>query len=349
VKTPEWTSGGLADKLRADLHGPRDVVLTRLDTLDDADERALSFIRDARHAPRWLASRAGAVLVTRKAFDDPQAGLQRVPPGRAVLVVADADLALIELLTELADDPRKPPDTLGHRSVNPRASIDPSAILGSHVVVGADSVIGPGAVIHANAVIGSGVTIGAGTVVHAAAVIQDRCRIGAACIIHSGVVLGTDGFGYRPAPGGKGILKIPHIGDVVIGDAVEIGANTTIDRGKFGSTLIGSMTKIDNLVQIAHNCRVGRACLICGCSALAGSVTLGDGVTLAGGVAIADGRTIGAGATVAARSGVMDDIPPGETWLGTPARPARQTLRLYAAWDELPELAKAARKLINPG
>ncbi|MFM9957655.1 MAG: UDP-3-O-(3-hydroxymyristoyl)glucosamine N-acyltransferase [Phycisphaerales bacterium] len=348
--TPRWTSAGLASRLGAELRGPGDVALNRLDTLEDAGPDAVTFIREAKHAARWSASRAGAALVSRRAFDEAGAAFAGEPTaGRAVLIVPDADRAMIELLTELAPNPLAAPTTPGHRSIHPEARVDPTAQLGAHVVVGPGSVIGPGSVLHAHVVIGSRVTIGAGTVLHPCVVVQDGCSIGSGCILHPGVVVGSDGFGYRPSPDGKGILKIPHIGNVEIGDAVEIGANTTIDRGKFGATRIGSMTKIDNLVQIAHNCRIGRACFICGCSGLAGSVTLEDGVTLAGGVAIGDGRTIGRGATIGARSGVMDNVPPGETWLGAPARPMRQTLRTIAAMDQLPELLREARKAMGLG
>lgn len=347
--TPSWTTGGLAARFGAELIGPSDIALSRLDSIEDAGPDALTFVREARHAPRWAASRAGAALVTRKAWTEASAAFsqQDGATGRALLIVPDADLAMIELLAELAPDPLAAPTTPGHRSVHPGASVDPSAMLGAHVVVGPGSAIGARSVIHPQVVIGSNVRIGAGSVLHAGVIVQDRCSIGDGCIIHPGVVIGADGFGYRPTPDGRGILKVPHIGDVVIESGVEIGANTTIDRGKFGSTRIGAMTKIDNLVQIAHNCRIGRACLVCGCCALAGSVVLEDGVVLAGGVGIADGKTIGRGARVGARSGVMDDIPPGESWVGYPARPAKQTMRILSSLDKLPDVLRKASKLME--
>ena len=141
------------------------------------------------------------------------------------------------------------------------------------------------------------------------------------------------------------MVKVPHIGHVEIGDAVEIGANTCIDRAKFGATIVGSGTKIDNLVQIAHNCRIGRACLLCGCCALAGSVVLGDGVILGGNTNVADNLTIGAGAKVAANGGVINDIPAGETWLGIPAMPVAEGTRNYAAFRGLADLSRTVRKL----
>lgn len=348
MNVPLWTTEQLAQRLGAELRGPGGVALSRLDSLEDADASAVSFVREARHAPRWSSSRCGAVLVSRRAFQEgADVFEQGAAAGRAVLIVADADLAMIDLLTELGAALAPPPPTPGPVSVDPTARVHPTAMLGAFCTVGQGCEIGPGAVVHARVSLGAGVRIGQGTVIHSGAVVQDRSVIGAGCILHPGVVIGADGFGYRPAPGGKGILKVPHIGNVELEDAVEVGANTTIDRGKFGSTRVGAMTKIDNLVQIAHNCRIGRACLICGCCALAGSVVIEDGVTLAGGVGVADGRTIGRGATIGARSGVMDDIPPRETWVGYPARPARQTMRLIATLDQLPDTLRKARKMLG--
>lgn len=346
AKPAHWTSGGLSARFRAELIGPGDVAITRVDSLEDADASTVTFIRDARHATQWLSCRAGAVLVSRAAFNEARESFAN-DGVRAVLIVDDADLAMIELLADLAPDPFARPTVPAHRSIHPEAKVDPAAHLGAHVVVGPGSTVGAGTVIHANAVIGSNVRIGSRTIIQPGVVIQDGCDIGDGCILHPGVVIGADGFGYRPSPDGRGIIKIPHIGGVVIGDSVEIGANTTIDRGKFGNTTVGSMTKIDNLVQIGHNCRIGRGCIICGCCALAGSVTLEDGVTLAGGVGIADGRTIGRGASVGGRSGVMDDIPAGERWVGSPARPARQMLRMISALEQLPDLLKKAKPLLD--
>ncbi len=161
--------------------------------------------------------------------------------------------------------------------------------------------------------------------------VLDRCIIGNDCVLHAGVAIGADGFGYRPSPDGRGLLKIPHIGNVVIGDHVEIGANSCVDRAKFGSTTVGNGTKIDNLVQIAHGCRVGRSCIICGQTGMAGSVIVGDGVIIGGGVGVADNVEIGSGARIAALSGVTGNVPAGQTWMGAPAAPAGEWRRTYAA------------------
>jgi UDP-3-O-[3-hydroxymyristoyl] glucosamine N-acyltransferase len=157
------------------------------------------------------------------------------------------------------------------------------------------------------------------------------------CIFHNNVSIGADGFGYRPSPDGRGLVKIPQIGNVVIGNGVEIGANSCVDRGKFSSTIIGDGCKIDNLVQIAHNCIMGRACIMAGHSGLAGSVTLGDGVIIGGSASIKDHTTIASGAVVGAGSGVMNDVEAGKTVLGYPATEARDMLKQWVALRKLAE------------
>lgn len=341
------TSGALAERLGAELRGPASVRLLGVDALDRAGPGTLSFVRDARNLSALSASRCGAALISRSTLDG-AAGLARGHEDRALLIVDDADRALIAALTLFERVVRPEP------GAHPSAVIDPSARIGRAVHIGPGVIIreradiGDGSILHAQVVIGTDVRVGPACVLHPSCVVLDRCVLGARVQLHSGVIIGTDGFGYRPSADGKSLVKIPHLGTVEIGDDVEIGANTAIDRGKFGATTIGAGTKLDNLVQIGHNCRIGRCCIICGTSAIAGSVTIGDGVTLAGGVGIADGLSVGSGATIGARSGVMCDVPAGETWLGYPARPVRQTMRLIAMLDQLPEIWTRVRKMF-PG
>lgn len=337
--TRGWTTGELAEMLGAQLVGPADLRLHRVDSLEKADRATLAFIRDGKYAALWERSEAGAAIISR--------GVEAPghdPSRRALLVVEDADRALIALL-ELVTPPHVGPEA----GVHCTASIDPSAELGEGVrigpgvAVGPGSVIGDGTILHANVVIGANVTIGRRCDFRAGVVIEDRCVIGNNVAIHPNAVIGADGFGYRPARNGMGLVKIPHAGAVEVHDDVEIGAGATIDRGKFGNTIIGAGAKIDNLVQIGHNCRIGRACVICGACGIAGSVTIGDGAVLGGGVGVRDNITIGAGAQIGARSGVMDDIPAGEIWVGYPARPAKETMRIVAATGRLPKLMKQLR------
>jgi UDP-3-O-[3-hydroxymyristoyl] glucosamine N-acyltransferase len=325
------TTGGLAAHLGAELIGRADLPIRGLAIIDDAGPQDLTFIRSAEFARRWAGSRAGGAIVTRGlAVPDHDAA------SRALLVVPIADVALIRAL-ELFAPPATAPTPGIHPSaaIDPTAEIGPGASIGPHCSIGPGSRIGQGTVLAAGVRIGRAVRIGAHCTLHPAVVIQDRCIVGDHCVFHPGVVIGADGFGYIPSPDGRGVLKVPHIGIVEIGRHVEIGANACIDRAKFGATTVGDGTKIDNLVQVGHNCRIGRACLICGGGGIAGSVTIGDGVIIGGQVGIADNSTIGAGARIGAMSGVNGVIPPGESWVGAPARPASEQLRSWAALGRL--------------
>lgn len=315
------TTSGIA----ARIEGDDDAPAHQLANFDEAKAGDITFIRTAPLARRWNACDASTALISEAAFIDTA---HEKTSGRALIVVPDADLALNEVLRLLA-----PASTPRNPGVDATAVLHPSAKIGSEVHIGplcvieAGAVIGNAVVMLAGAYVGPEAHIGSKTMLHPGARVLDRCRIGASCILHSGVVIGADGFGYRPAPIGRGVVKIPHIGDVVLGDDVEVGANTCIDRAKFGTTTIGSGTKIDNLVQIAHNCRIGRSCIICGETGLAGSVTLGDGVVLGAKVGIADNLNIGSGARIGASSGVMTDVPAGASYLGSPAMPANEARR----------------------
>lgn len=336
---PSITTGQLASIISAQLVGPPDLILRGVESADRAVSGHLTFVRSAKFAAAWRSGLATAALV---AADVP---LDRVledvitgNPGaaRAILLVPDADLAMIAALECFAPPEPAPWQSSGagaqiHASavIHPTASVAATAFIGPLCVVGPGAVIGHEARLVAHVTIGAGGAVGARTVLYPSVTVYDRCRIGADCMIHGGVVIGADGFGYHPRADGQGVIKIPHIGDVVIEDHVEIGANTCVDRGKFGSSVIGAGTKIDNLVQIGHNCRIGRSCIICGEVGLSGSVTLGDGVVLGGRVGVADNVTIGAGARVAAYSGVTGNIPAGETYMGAPAGPVQEWRRIY--------------------
>lgn len=337
---PSWTTGELAARLRAELVGPADLRITRLDALDRADASTLSFIRDAKYAADWAESSAGAAIVSR--------GLPVSPsPGRALLIVDDADRALIQILEALTPPSHRTAGVSPTATIDPTARVDATASVGPGACIGPRTTVGARTAILANVTLGADVRVGADCELRPGVVVEDRCTIGSRVRIHPNAVIGADGFGYRPAPDGRGLLKIPHAGNVEIGDDVEIGANANIDRGKFGPTTVGEGTKIDNLVQVGHNCRIGRHCIICGTCGLSGSVTLGDGVVLAGGVAVADNITIGAGAKVGARSGVMHDIPAGEEWVGYPAAPVRVTMRLVASQRQLPEVLQKLRRVLR--
>lgn len=192
--------------------------------------------------------------------------------------------------------------------------------------------------VHPSAVIAAGVEIGAGTIVYPNVVVYPGVRIGRNCRIHAGSVIGADGFRFHA--GGGGLLKVPQVAGVQIGDSVEIGALCTIDRGFLEDTMIGGGCKLDNMVHVGHNCRLGRYVVVAAQTGISGSVTIGDGAILGGQVGVVDHVEIGAGARIGAGSGVHSDVPAGETWLGSPARNIRETRRIWASWKYLPEIVR---------
>jgi UDP-3-O-[3-hydroxymyristoyl] glucosamine N-acyltransferase len=228
--------------------------------------------------------------------------------------------------------------------VHPTAVIGPGTRLGADVtvgpyaVVGRNCVIGDRARIGAHAVAGDDCTIGDDAVLHPHVTLYPRVRVGARSILHTGVRAGVDGFGYTQVDGEH--RKVPQVGGCTIGADVEIGANTTIDRGSVGSTEIGDGVKIDNLVHIAHNVRIGEKSIIIAQVGISGSTTIGRYVTLAGQAGLPGHVHIGDGATIGAQAGVFGDVPAGETWSGYPARPHRESLRMQAGVARLPELRK---------
>lgn len=325
----------LAQLIGAQLLGPGDVTVDRIETLELAQAGALTFIRSHKFAKMWPTSKAAAAVISR---DIPLASLvpdfDPIEPkfSRPLLVVPDVDMALIQAAAPFAPSANDAaPGVHPGAHVAADATIDPSASIGPGCTVMGGAHIGAGAILLANAMVGHHARIGRGTILHPGAAVLDRCVVGDQCVIHSNATIGADGFGFRPSPDGRGLIKIPHIGNVVLGHQVEVGACTCIDRAKFGSTTIGDGTKIDNLVQVGHGCHIGRCCILCGHVGLSGSVTLGDGVILGGKVGVADNVEIGAGAKVAAFSGVSGNIPAGATYMGAPAGPISEWRRSYAA------------------
>ena len=320
----------LCNLLNGNLIGYTDQLITEPEDIDSAKPSSITFIGHKKYIPLWEKSNASAAIVERS--------LQLKDPGinRAFIEVQNADLAMAELLDLYAPAAIKLAE-----GIHPSAVIDTSAMIDSGVSIGANSYIGAHVKIGSNTIVYPNVTIldhveiGSHSVVKSGTFIGERCIIGHQCILHSNVSVGTDGFGFRTGPDGRGIVKITHIGNVVIGNQVEIGSSSCIDRGKFSSTTIGDGTKIDNLVQIAHNCKIGRACMIAALCGISGSVTLGDGVIMAGQAAIKDHVNVGNKVTIGGRSGIINDIPDGMTILGYPAIEAKETLRQWAVLRRL--------------
>ena len=315
--------------LKGELVGDTNQQINGPEQLEKAGNNHITFVGSKKYVRLWETSKACAAIVDEKL---------EIEPGenRALIKVKNADLAMAKLLEVF--DPGLPQFDI---DIHPTAVVHKSATIGKECKIGAGCYVGKGVFLGDAVVLFPNVTIldetkvGNGTVIWPGTVIRERCEIGAFCIFHNNVSIGADGFGYRPSEDGRGLVKIPQIGNVVIGNGVEIGANSCVDRGKFSSTIIGDGCKIDNLVQIAHNCVMGRSCIMAGHSGLAGSVTLGDGVIIGGSVSIKDHITIHSGAVVGAGSGVMNDVPAGKTVLGYPARDARDMLKQWVAMRKL--------------
>lgn len=337
---PTFTVEQIAAKVGGQVLGSGEIAISGIDAIDHAGPGDLTFVRDARRAAAWPGAKAGAVLAN--------ADLDVQPlPGRAVIRVANADLALAQTLALFAPADEPASDA---SDIHPTAVIAPAAVLGKGLRIGAHSVVGErtrlgdGCILGANVTLGRDCAVGAGTRLDPGVVVYDRCEIGSHSYLHANVVIGGDGFGYRPAADGKSLVKIPHIGTVRIGHHVEIGAATCVDRAKFSATVIGDGTKIDNLCQIAHNCRIGRCCVIAGNTGLAGTVTLGDGVMIGGCAILRDHITVGAGARIAGAAVVGQDVPAGETWGGYNAQEIGAALREHVAVRKLPSLLKELRR-----
>ncbi len=321
----EWTGAKPAPDV--------DLAQTIVDVapLDRARPGDLVFLDNPKYVGQLAQTRATACLIGEKYAD-------RAPKGVAALVVREPYRACALVTARLYPDAARPGSLFDAHGVSPGANVHPSALLEAGVIVDPGAVIGPraeigaGAVIGPNAVIGPDVRIGRMSAVGAGATVCNAL-IGDRVIVHSGVRIGQDGFGFAMSP--RGHLKVPQIGRVIIQDDVEIGANSTIDRGANRDTIIGEGTKIDNLVQIAHNVVIGRHCVIVSQVGISGSTELSDFVVAGGQAGITGHLRIGMGAQIAAQSGVMADVDPGAKIGGSPAKNARDWLKGVAALDRM--------------
>lgn len=303
----------------------REAMLTGLAGLENAGPEHVSFLGSKRLAAQLEHTRAGAVLVRAEMAS-------RVPDGSAALVVADPFVAWAQVAALFHAAPEVVAGVHPTAVIAADAVVDASAQIGPHVVIGARAEIGVRCRIGAGAVIGDGVVLGADCRIHAHVSIS-HAVLGARVILFPGARVGQEGFGFTPTE--RGFLTMPQLAIVVIGDDVEIGANTTIDRGAMGDTVIGDGTRIDNLVQIGHAVRIGRYCAISGHVGLSSSCVLDDYVTIGGQAGLADHVHVGAKAQIGAKAGVMSDIAAGTAVLGAPAQPVREFFREVATLRRL--------------
>ena len=362
----------IADAIGADLvRGDPEAKFARVVPVERGTPDGLTFVTKSKFIPKLAETRAGAVMIANDLLARPETV---VPDGVAILRVRDAYVAFARAAQLLADAPVSWPP----RGVHPMAYVDASAKIGEGVtigpmaVVGPEAEIGPSAVLYEGAHVGARAVVGAETILYDHVVVRHGCRVGARCTIHAGAVIGADGFGFAPerrdAPERHDAshprdaserrevsaeaehadvehIKIPQVGTVVIEDDVEIGANTCIDRAALGVTRIGAGTKIDNLVQIAHNVEIAEGCIVIAQAGVAGSTRLGRRAILAAQSGVAGHLEVGAGAVVFAQSGVMNSLPEGAQVLGTPARPKREFFRGVARLAKLEELVRRVRQL----
>lgn len=332
------TAADIAAAVNGEVRGDPTARVGSVAPLYRAGASDLTFLATPRYAP-LLASRTPGVLLVSPALAD-------APGEPACRVVVDKPQeALLSLLPLLYRQPSRVPGIHATAVIGWGAEIGEDVSIGPYAVVGRQARIGDGVTIDAHVVLGDGVVVGRHCHLLPHVAVYAGSSLGDRVIAHSGVRIGADGYGYVFADGAH--RKIPHVGRCVIHDDVEIGANTTIDRGSIDDTVIGAGTKIDNLVQVGHNVRIGKLCLIMSQVGLAGSVRVGDGCILAGQVGVGGHLEIGDGARVGAQGGVIGDIPPGETWSGYPARPHRESLRASAALLKLAGMMKRLERMLS--
>jgi len=310
------------------------LVIQGAATLTTATGRDISLLDDQEKSHLLQRTEAAAVVVPRNFL----------PSGCPAIQVDNVHAAFARIVQNF-----RPSRSTKRTGVSPAAIVSPTARVGEDVTIHAganiadDCIVGDGCTIHAGVTLLEGCRIGEQTTIFPNCVFYEDTIVGERCIIHANVTLGAYGFGYD-SNSGKHLLSA-QLGNVVLGDDVDVGAGTTIDRGTYGSTIIGDGTKIDNQVMIAHNCRIGKHNMICSQVGIAGSTSTGDYVVMAGQVGVRDHVHIGDQAILGARAGIMNDVPAGEFYIGTPATPAREQKLKQAAMMKLPEMRKQLKAI----
>ncbi len=337
MKQLTMTAAAIADIVKGTIAGDPERVITGVAGIKDAAADQLSFVGSKKYEEQLKHTAAGVILVCKDLAS-------AVSENRTLIICDNVDIAFAKVTAIFAEEP--PAFVPG---IHPSAVVDPAAKLGKDVFVGANAVIEAGAVIGDGAVIGAlcyighDVKIGAATLLYPGVTVMYRCTVGAKCIIHPGVVIGADGFGFIPGP--QGLVKVPQTGIVEIRNDVEIGANTTIDRARFGKTVIKDNVKIDDQVMVAHNVAVGESSILVAQSGIAGSAELGRGVIIAGKAGINGHISIGDGCQVAGTSSVVKSLPAGTIVVGTPAEPQRDFMARIALPKKVQKLDAKIKEL----
>jgi UDP-3-O-[3-hydroxymyristoyl] glucosamine N-acyltransferase len=327
------TLDDLARLVGGTVHGDGKTVIRAVNGIREAGPGEITFLANSKYLPLLASTKASAVILA-----------DGTPAPIPALSVRNPDLAFAKVAEHLSGGAQRPP-----AGIHASAVVSKTATIGRNVTVGAGTVIEDGAsvadnaVVHAQVYVGRDAVVGPDALIYPQVVIREKCRIGARVIVHSGTVIGSDGFGYATE---KGVHhKIPQVGIVVIEDDVELGANVTIDRARFGRTVIGRGSKIDNLVQIGHNVVLGQGCLLVAQAGVAGSTRLGNYVVLAGQAGVVGHLDIGDQAIVTAQTGITKDVPPKGVMSGSPAQDRRTHLKELAALSKLPEALQEIRRL----
>lgn len=314
--------------------GQDTVSISGVNALHEAGPNDIAFVSEQKYWSAAASTKAGALLVS-----------EDFPTGSIPLVrVANPRAAMATLLAKVEAERRQPPG-----NIHPTAVISPEVTIGQRVSIDANvrvcsgSVIGDDTVIYANSYIGNDCVIGPGCFIYSNVSVRERVTVGARCIIHPGAVIGSDGFGFTEVDGAR--QKIPQVGTVVLGDDVEIGANTCIDRATMGATLIDDGSKIDNLCQIGHNCRIGKHCTVSGMTGMSGSTILGDHVTVGANAGFAGHLEVGDRAVIAGRAGVTKSVPAGAIVSGFPAMAHDKARRIKAGMRRVPDALKKMKEL----
>jgi UDP-3-O-[3-hydroxymyristoyl] glucosamine N-acyltransferase len=325
----------IAAKLGCPVEGDGSVEIRGVGSLDDATAGQLTFLGNPKYAEKAKTTKASAILL----------GKDAASTGIPAIRVPDPYASFAEVISWFHPAPRPAEPGIHPTAVVAKsARIGEGAAIGPFVVIGENVVIGRNACLGAHVVLYRDVTVGDDALFHARVTVRERCRIGSRVRLEPGVVIGSDGFGFTKLEDGTH-KKIPHVGNVVIEDDVEIQANSCIDRATLGETRIGRGTKIDNLVQVGHNCILGENDILCALVGLSGTTTLGKNVTLAGQAACSGHLTVGDGVVAIAKSGIAHDVEPGAVVSGAPAIDAKVWMKYTTALPRLPDLIRDVRAL----